>query len=179
MTRRTQLLALLLGLVAVLAVFEYSRLSDRGNSSAAAGNPPMSPDFMTQWSKIQAADAIEDPGTRCLAYPDAPWLHWEPEVVAAFCRTLSFHFISAAEMRSALDQGHPEILDQAFQTYFDENFSVPEKQGILSRAYRSFEHSTPETKEIAEVTIATYQIVTYRSDKTEDFPHFQIYLCVL
>jgi tetratricopeptide (TPR) repeat protein len=110
----------------------------------------MSPEFLQQWAKIQAADAIEDPTERCLAYPDAPWLHWKPEIVAAFCRTLSFHFISAAEMRTALEQGHPEILDQAFQTYFDENFSVPEKRGMLSRAYRSFEHTSSETKEIVE-----------------------------
>jgi len=34
---------------------------------------------------------------------------------------------------------------------------------------------TGETKEIGEVTLATYQIVTYRPDKTEDFPHFKIF----
>ena len=34
---------------------------------------------------------------------------------------------------------------------------------------------TGETKEIGVVTVATYQIVTYRPDKTEDFPHFGIF----
>ncbi|QVL33016.1 helicase-associated domain-containing protein [Telmatocola sphagniphila] len=34
---------------------------------------------------------------------------------------------------------------------------------------------TGETKEINEVTIATYQIVTYRPDKDEDFPHFKLF----
>src|SRR5262249_36625083 len=34
---------------------------------------------------------------------------------------------------------------------------------------------TGESKEIGPVTLATYQIVTYRPDKTEDFPHFQIF----
>jgi DNA excision repair protein ERCC-3 len=34
---------------------------------------------------------------------------------------------------------------------------------------------TGETKEIGPVTIATYQIVTYRPDKDEDFPHFKIF----
>ncbi|HUR54571.1 MAG TPA: DNA repair helicase XPB [Gemmataceae bacterium] len=34
---------------------------------------------------------------------------------------------------------------------------------------------TGETKEIGPVTVATYQIVTYRPDKTEDFPHFGIF----
>ncbi|MFO0938526.1 MAG: DNA repair helicase XPB [Gemmataceae bacterium] len=34
---------------------------------------------------------------------------------------------------------------------------------------------TGEVKEIGPVTVATYQIVTYRPDKTEDFPHFKLF----
>ncbi len=34
---------------------------------------------------------------------------------------------------------------------------------------------TGETKEIGQVTVATYQILTYRPDKTEDFPHFGLF----
>src|SRR5690242_8646573 len=34
---------------------------------------------------------------------------------------------------------------------------------------------TGETKEIAAVTLATYQILTYRPDKKEEFPHFDIF----
>src|SRR5579871_3832181 len=34
---------------------------------------------------------------------------------------------------------------------------------------------TGETKEIAPVTLATYQILTYRPDKGEDFPHFKLF----
>jgi DNA excision repair protein ERCC-3 len=34
---------------------------------------------------------------------------------------------------------------------------------------------TGETKEIAPVTLATYQILTYRPDKKEEFPHFDIF----
>lgn len=34
---------------------------------------------------------------------------------------------------------------------------------------------TGETKEIAPVTLATYQILTYRNDKTEEFPHFKLF----
>ena len=32
-----------------------------------------------------------------------------------------------------------------------------------------------ETKNIAAVTVATYQILTYRPDKKEDFPHFKLF----
>lgn len=34
---------------------------------------------------------------------------------------------------------------------------------------------TGEVKEIGPVTVATYQILTYRPDKTEDFPHFGLF----
>jgi DNA excision repair protein ERCC-3 len=34
---------------------------------------------------------------------------------------------------------------------------------------------TGETKEIGPVTVATYQIVTHRPDKNEDFPHFKLF----
>lgn len=34
---------------------------------------------------------------------------------------------------------------------------------------------TGEKKEIGPVTVATYQIITYRPDKSEDFPHFKLF----
>src|SRR5438067_4903605 len=34
---------------------------------------------------------------------------------------------------------------------------------------------TGETKDIGPVTVATYQILTYRPDRTEDFPHFGLF----
>ncbi|VTT97263.1 type iii restriction protein res subunit : DNA/RNA helicase, superfamily II OS=Singulisphaera acidiphila (strain ATCC BAA-1392 / DSM 18658 / VKM B-2454 / MOB10) GN=Sinac_6347 PE=4 SV=1: Helicase_C_3: ResIII: Helicase_C [Gemmataceae bacterium] len=34
---------------------------------------------------------------------------------------------------------------------------------------------TGDTKEIGPVTVATYQIITYRPDKTEEFPHFGLF----
>jgi DNA excision repair protein ERCC-3 len=34
---------------------------------------------------------------------------------------------------------------------------------------------TGETKDIGAVTVATYQILTYRPDKTEEFPHFGLF----
>jgi DNA excision repair protein ERCC-3 len=34
---------------------------------------------------------------------------------------------------------------------------------------------TGDSKEIGPVTLATYQILTHRNDKTEEFPHFQLF----
>ena len=58
---------------------------------------------------------------------------------------------------TAVKQWHREILDKTDLT----DDQVAEYTG--------------ETKNFAPVTLATYQIVTYRPDKTEDFPHFKIF----
>lgn len=58
---------------------------------------------------------------------------------------------------TAVKQWHREILDKTTLTEHD----VGEYTG--------------ETKNIAAVTLATYQILTYRDAKTEEFPHFKIF----
>ncbi len=58
---------------------------------------------------------------------------------------------------TAVKQWHREILDKTDLT----DDQVTEYTG--------------ETKVIGPVTLATYQIVTYRPDKDEDFPHFKIF----
>jgi len=58
---------------------------------------------------------------------------------------------------TAVKQWHREILDRTDLT----DDQVTEYTG--------------ESKEIGPVTLATYQIVTYRPDKDEDFPHFKIF----
>jgi DNA excision repair protein ERCC-3 len=58
---------------------------------------------------------------------------------------------------TAVKQWHREILDRT---------SLTEDQVA---------EYTGETKVIGPVTLATYQILTYRPDKKEEFPHFQIF----
>jgi len=58
---------------------------------------------------------------------------------------------------TAVKQWHREILDKT---------DLPDDQ---------LAEYTGESKQIAPVTIATYQIVTHRPDKKEDFPHFKIF----
>ncbi len=52
------------------------------------------------------------------------------------------------------------------------------KREILDKtdlAEKDVAEYTGETKEIGPVTIATYQILTHRSDKKEEFPHFKLF----
>lgn len=58
---------------------------------------------------------------------------------------------------TAVKQWHREILDKT---------DIAEDQVA---------EYTGETKDIAPVTLATYQIVTHRPDKKEEFPHFKIF----
>jgi len=58
---------------------------------------------------------------------------------------------------TAVKQWHREILDRT---------DLPEDQ---------IAEYTGESKEIAPVTLATYQIITHRPDKKEEFPHFKIF----
>jgi DNA excision repair protein ERCC-3 len=58
---------------------------------------------------------------------------------------------------TAVKQWHREVLDKTDLT--DEHIA----------------EYTGETKDIAPVTIATYQILTHRPDKKEEFPHFKLF----
>src|SRR5207253_9450673 len=58
---------------------------------------------------------------------------------------------------TAVKQWHREILDKSDLT----EDQVAEYTG--------------ETKDIAPVTLATYQILTHRNDKTEEYPHFKLF----
>jgi DNA excision repair protein ERCC-3 len=58
---------------------------------------------------------------------------------------------------SAVKQWHREILDKT---------TLPDDQ---------IGEYTGESKAIAPVTLATYQIVTHRPDKKEEFPHFKLF----
>jgi DNA excision repair protein ERCC-3 len=58
---------------------------------------------------------------------------------------------------TAVKQWRREILDKT---------DLPEEQVC---------EYTGDTKEIGPVTLATYQILTHRNDKSEEFPHFQLF----
>lgn len=49
---------------------------------------------------------------------------------------------------------------------------IIDKSTLTSEQVKEY---TGEVKEIGPVTVATYQILTYRPDKTEDFPHFGLF----
>jgi len=76
--------------------------------------------------------------------------------IAAMCLLQKKTLILTTSI-TAVKQWHREIVD---------------KTTLTDREVKEY---TGEHKEIGPVTVATYQIITYRPDKTEDFPHFGIF----
>ena len=76
--------------------------------------------------------------------------------IAAMCLLQKTTLVLTTSI-TAVKQWHREIVDKTTLTDDD----VKEYTG--------------DSKEIGPVTVATYQIITYRPDRTEDFPHFGIF----
>lgn len=151
MTRTTRLL--LLALLVAAAALLFFRYREAGRPAAPrepwAVTRKMSAEFAAEYEKVRAADRIADVGERCLSYPEPEWLRWDREVVTAFCRTRSFGHLRLEDVKAALDENHPERLQAAFAGYLSDNFSNPEKRGILTRVYRElFSSSSTEVRDI-------------------------------
>jgi DNA excision repair protein ERCC-3 len=76
--------------------------------------------------------------------------------IAAMCLTQRSTLVLTTSV-TAVKQWHREILDKT---------DLAEDQ---------VGEYTGETKEIKPVTLATYQIITHRPDKKEEFPHFKLF----
>ena len=74
--------------------------------------------------QVEAADSIEDPEARCLAYPDLRNMRWPAGVVAARCAMQRSPRYSAAELSSKLasPEGRAEV-SQSFDALLDAHYS--------------------------------------------------------
>lgn len=162
MKYRTIFLGSLLTLAAACAAIYYRFAPEIGGTfdpvaSVSRPRPRMSAAFAETFTHLRAVERIKDPFQRCMAFPDPPWLPWDHDVIAAFCKSRTFKHITLDEIKSALDNGKPELVDAAFASYLAENFSTPEKHGILTRTYREvFFTESQQERDIVEhwVTLA-------------------------
>jgi tetratricopeptide (TPR) repeat protein len=88
--------------------------------------------FMTA---ARAAEAIEDPLQRCLAYPDPPHSHWSHEAVVAYCRYRLRPMISTAEINALIRSGQTAELDHRLAAALHAQLTQPEAQGLLDEIY--------------------------------------------
>jgi tetratricopeptide (TPR) repeat protein len=154
MTRTTRLLLLglcLVGAAALLLLRRHDAARPASSDAPWEATRKMSQAFAADYEKIRAADRIADVGERCLAYPDPEWLHWDREVMTAFCRSRSLGHLKLEEIKAALDDNHPERLQETFASYLSDNYADPAKRGILARTYRElFSSSAPEVRDVVK-----------------------------
>lgn len=125
MLNRTQTtwLLLLLAVPLIGGLAYYMGTRDGARSAVVAEVPTFKiPDGLNaELDRIQAAEKIEDPYERCMAYPNPVEYNWSPDVIEAMCKRLSRHMLGWKEIEDALDQKHPEKIDQAFESYLARN----------------------------------------------------------
>jgi tetratricopeptide (TPR) repeat protein len=125
MFNRTQsmwlLLLLAVSLVGGLAY--YLGIRDGTRSAVVVETPTFKvPDELNaELDRIQAAEKIEDPYERCMAYPNPVEFNWSPNVIEAMCKRLSRRMLGWKEIEDALKLKHPETIDQAFDSYLARN----------------------------------------------------------
>ncbi|MFC5435328.1 hypothetical protein ACFPME_02085 [Rhodanobacter umsongensis] len=83
----------------------------------------------------RAAESIEDPLQRCLAYPDPPHSHWSHEAVVAYCRYRLRPMISTAEINALIRSGQTAELDNRLAAALHAQLTQPEAQGLLDEIY--------------------------------------------
>ena len=98
--------------------------------------PARPPNFPQMLAQMRAAESVADPFERCANYPDPPWIHWDHNLVVAFCKSRSFDHIELDDIDSALSANRSEEVDATFAAYLADNFSDSGKHGMLTRVYR-------------------------------------------
>lgn len=154
MNSRTRWLAVALGVLALVAVADYALRRIEEPPPDMNWQAEMSAGFARDWETIVAADKIENVVERCKRYPDAPWLHWKPEMVTAFCEVLGRPTVPFAATKALLLEGNVDKLEQEFQRYRDRSLSDPKDRGLLHSALGPFSADTQEVGELAEKWVA-------------------------
>jgi tetratricopeptide (TPR) repeat protein len=86
-------------------------------------------------AKVEAAETINDPMRRCLAYPDPPHSHWSPPAVESYCRYHLQRVISFAEAQKLIQTGHAADLDRLLAQDLQAQFTRPAAPGVLDHTY--------------------------------------------
>ncbi|MEO7755347.1 MAG: hypothetical protein ABIS07_02120 [Dokdonella sp.] len=120
MLNRSQItsLLLLLAIASVGGVAYYRGIHDGAREAVVEAPKTLAADELNaELDRIQAAEKIMDPYERCMAYPNPAEFKWSPKVIEAMCKQLAWRMLGWTEIEGALEQKHPEKIDQAFEGY--------------------------------------------------------------
>jgi len=129
--RELRLILMLSLLIAGACALGYQRYLLSGIRS-----PVSETQFVDEYAKVRAAEAIDDPLQRCRAYPNPLELHWDPKVVDALCKVAARRYVSWREVKKALEEHRYAWLDEVFEGYAKRN-AEPDNHGFVITAYRT------------------------------------------
>jgi tetratricopeptide (TPR) repeat protein len=105
-------------------------------------------DFNRFVAAAMAADAVPDPLTRCLTFPDPGGSHWSKQAVSAYCRHMAAPAIAKSEVMALIRDGHAAELDRRLSDLLHDQASRIESRGVLDVLYQDdFSDDSPEMRQ--------------------------------
>jgi tetratricopeptide (TPR) repeat protein len=129
-----------------------------GSPAAAAttrATPPASPEPATTvamfadapaearafFQQAEAADRIDDPLARCLAFPDLPGNQWPAGLAKAYCDFAFGPRITLVQAKALLDRGAVAELDALYAADLEKHFSATAFSEVIHRDFDDFDAS--------------------------------------
>ena len=134
------------------AAIATSRSTVQRTQPVAHSAPAFTPDQLNQFLlDARQAEAIPDPLQRCLSYPDPPGLAWSKDVTDAYCHYELDPWVTAAEARQLIQDGHAAELDKRLAEAMAAQSSKPGIQGALDRTFiNDFKDGSEETRALMD-----------------------------
>jgi tetratricopeptide (TPR) repeat protein len=147
--------------VAWLAVLACGWAHAHGTDAATDGGSPVPAGNEVAWSGdvpapwrdymlgASAADRLDDPLERCLAFPDLPGNRWPTGHAEAHCRFHAIDTIGLAEIDAHLQRGDVAGLEARMRGHLARHFSTTDFGEDIHVAFGRFGDATPDTDRIS------------------------------
>lgn len=101
--------------------------------------------------KARAAERLDDPLQRCLAFPDLPGNKWPPRHAQAHCRYHNANVPDLAEVEAHLQRGETADLERKLSDALDKHFSEEAFSEEIHRFFEQFQDANQETDRISNL----------------------------
>lgn len=104
--------------------------------------------------EARAAERIEDPLQRCLAYPDWPGHQWPAGHAEAHCRFHAISVMDLAEIESYVRRGDARALHARMRAYLDKHFSGTDFGEDIHLVFGRFGSASEEADRVSAAWLA-------------------------
>lgn len=122
--------------------------------AAKEAKPPVFAHAPAQWRdyllKAKAAQSIQDPLQRCLAYPDLPGNEWPAGHAAAHCRNHYVPFIEYKEVAELVRRKDVRTLESKLSALLQQHFSDTGQSEAIHYVFESFVDETADADAISQ-----------------------------